>query len=100
MVDGFFVFESDLSFCWMDVKINSLWIDNKKEEEKLLLNFLKSNYSDFYSDCDDIINIIRFFMAKKGKKRAIISKPKIVSLFSGCGGLDLAFHNEGYDTGL
>lgn len=25
-------------------------------------------------------------------------KPKIVSLFSGCGGLDLGFHMEGYDT--
>jgi DNA (cytosine-5)-methyltransferase 1 len=25
-------------------------------------------------------------------------KPKIISLFSGCGGLDLAFHKEGYET--
>lgn len=25
-------------------------------------------------------------------------KPKIVSLFSGCGGLDLGFHNQGYET--
>lgn len=25
-------------------------------------------------------------------------KPKIVSIFSGCGGLDLGFHQEGYDT--
>jgi DNA (cytosine-5)-methyltransferase 1 len=27
-----------------------------------------------------------------------ITAPKIVSLFSGCGGLDLGFHLEGYDT--
>lgn len=25
-------------------------------------------------------------------------RPKIVSLFSGCGGLDLGFHNQGYET--
>jgi len=25
-------------------------------------------------------------------------KPKIVSIFSGCGGLDLGFHSEGYET--
>lgn len=25
-------------------------------------------------------------------------KPKVVSIFSGCGGLDLGFHMEGYDT--
>lgn len=25
-------------------------------------------------------------------------KPKIISLFSGCGGLDLGFHQEGYET--
>ena len=25
-------------------------------------------------------------------------KPQIISLFSGCGGLDLAFHQEGYET--
>ena len=25
-------------------------------------------------------------------------KPKVVSLFSGCGGLDLGFHMEGYET--
>lgn len=25
-------------------------------------------------------------------------RPKIVSIFSGCGGLDLGFHEEGYDT--
>ncbi len=25
-------------------------------------------------------------------------KPKIISLFSGCGGLDLGFHNQGYET--
>ena len=25
-------------------------------------------------------------------------KPKILSLFSGCGGLDLGFHNQGYET--
>lgn len=24
--------------------------------------------------------------------------PKVVSIFSGCGGLDLGFHMEGYDT--
>ena len=24
--------------------------------------------------------------------------PKVVSIFSGCGGLDLGFHLEGYDT--
>lgn len=28
----------------------------------------------------------------------INNKPKVVSLFSGCGGLDLGFHLEGYDT--
>lgn len=27
-----------------------------------------------------------------------IIKPKVVSLFSGCGGLDLGFHKEGYET--
>ena len=27
-----------------------------------------------------------------------ITAPKIVSLFSGCGGLDLGFHKEGYET--
>ncbi|MHA1888089.1 MAG: DNA cytosine methyltransferase [Promethearchaeota archaeon] len=27
-----------------------------------------------------------------------ITKPKIISLFSGCGGLDLGFHAEGYET--
>ncbi len=25
-------------------------------------------------------------------------KPKIVSIFSGCGGLDFGFHMEGYET--
>ena len=25
-------------------------------------------------------------------------KPKIVSIFSGCGGLDYGFHMEGYET--
>lgn len=25
-------------------------------------------------------------------------KPKVVSIFSGCGGLDLGFHMEGYET--
>lgn len=27
-----------------------------------------------------------------------IKRPKILSLFSGCGGLDLGFHQQGYDT--
>ncbi|TDQ11398.1 DNA cytosine methyltransferase [Pedobacter metabolipauper] len=27
-----------------------------------------------------------------------IHKPKVISLFSGCGGLDLGFHQEGYET--
>lgn len=27
-----------------------------------------------------------------------IYKPKIVSIFSGCGGLDYGFHMEGYET--
>jgi DNA (cytosine-5)-methyltransferase 1 len=27
-----------------------------------------------------------------------MSKPKVLSLFSGCGGLDLGFHMEGYET--
>lgn len=27
-----------------------------------------------------------------------LAKPKIVSLFSGCGGLDLGFHQQGYET--
>ncbi len=26
------------------------------------------------------------------------NKPQIISLFSGCGGLDLGFHNQGYET--
>ena len=26
------------------------------------------------------------------------NKPKVISLFSGCGGLDLGFHLEGYET--
>ena len=26
------------------------------------------------------------------------NSPKIISLFSGCGGLDLGFHQEGYET--
>ena len=26
------------------------------------------------------------------------NKPKVISLFTGCGGLDLGFHNQGYDT--
>ena len=25
-------------------------------------------------------------------------KPKVISLFSGCGGLDIGFHNAGYET--
>ncbi len=33
---------------------------------------------------------------KKEKKQII--KPKVISLFSGCGGLDLGFHLEGYET--
>jgi len=32
------------------------------------------------------------------RKITTISNPKIISLFSGCGGLDLAFHDEGYKT--
>lgn len=28
----------------------------------------------------------------------VTNKPKVVSIFSGCGGLDLGFHQEGYDT--
>ena len=31
-------------------------------------------------------------------KTNITAKPKIVSIFSGCGGLDLGFHLEGYET--
>jgi len=31
-------------------------------------------------------------------KNNLINKPKILSLFSGCGGLDLGFHLEGYQT--
>ncbi|MDR1763626.1 MAG: DNA cytosine methyltransferase [Dysgonamonadaceae bacterium] len=31
-------------------------------------------------------------------KNYLIEKPKIISLFSGCGGLDLGFHNQGYET--
>ena len=26
------------------------------------------------------------------------NKPKVISLFTGCGGLDLGFHNQGYET--
>ena len=28
----------------------------------------------------------------------VTKKPKILSLFSGCGGLDLGFHQQGYET--
>jgi len=28
----------------------------------------------------------------------LINKPKIISLFSGCGGLDVGFHQSGYET--
>lgn len=31
----------------------------------------------------------------KGNRK---SKPRIISLFSGCGGLDLGFHMSGYET--
>jgi len=31
-------------------------------------------------------------------EHSVISKPRVVSLFSGCGGLDLGFHKEGYET--
>lgn len=34
-------------------------------------------------------------MNKRGIKQ---NAPKVVSIFSGCGGLDLGFHMEGYDT--
>lgn len=30
--------------------------------------------------------------------KALKRKPQIISLFSGCGGLDLGFHNQGYET--
>mgnify|MGYP003312579759 CR=1 FL=1 len=32
------------------------------------------------------------------KKNVQIKSPSIVSIFSGCGGLDLGFHMEGYET--
>ena len=32
------------------------------------------------------------------KRSAKSDKPRIVSIFSGCGGLDLGFHMEGYET--
>lgn len=35
---------------------------------------------------------------KKQKKISKSKKPKILSLFSGCGGLDLGFHQQGYET--
>jgi DNA (cytosine-5)-methyltransferase 1 len=31
-------------------------------------------------------------------ENVVIVSPKVVSIFSGCGGLDLGFHLEGYDT--
>lgn len=31
-------------------------------------------------------------------KETKVVKPKIISLFSGCGGLDLGFHQQGYET--
>lgn len=34
-------------------------------------------------------------MGKECKKNSL--KPKIISLFAGCGGLDLGFHQQGYD---
>lgn len=35
-------------------------------------------------------------MGKKINKKTV--KPKVISLFSGCGGLDLGFHLQGYET--
>lgn len=32
------------------------------------------------------------------KKKIDQNAPKVVSIFSGCGGLDLGFHMEGYNT--
>lgn len=32
------------------------------------------------------------------KSKTVKHSPKVVSIFSGCGGLDLGFHLEGYDT--
>ncbi|MDV3627315.1 DNA (cytosine-5-)-methyltransferase [Elizabethkingia anophelis] len=37
-------------------------------------------------------------MQTKIKSSSKVNKPKVISLFSGCGGLDLGFHNQGYDT--
>lgn len=36
-------------------------------------------------------------MKKISRKTKDKNKPKVISLFSGCGGLDLAFHREGYE---
>ena len=33
-----------------------------------------------------------------GNTNETLRKPRIVSIFSGCGGLDYGFHMEGYET--
>ena len=35
---------------------------------------------------------------KVGNTNETLRKPRIVSIFSGCGGLDYGFHMEGYET--
>ena len=39
-------------------------------------------------------------MTSKSNKQTINHKLKTLSLFSGAGGLDIGFHNAGFDIGL
>jgi DNA (cytosine-5)-methyltransferase 1 len=50
----------------------------------------------FYSP--DVSSEISFNNLQSGDPEDNMYKPKILSLFSGCGGLDLGFHLEGYET--